>query len=116
MSYESIEAELASRLASLETDYRKKRSKKLYKQLDGATISKYVGSTGIGDGGNEGMPTFTAVLSNGRKVVLQVSGDQDGSSGGYLLGLKLPRENKRLLVEINYLEKLIAAHKALREN
>jgi hypothetical protein len=56
-----------------------------YKQLEGATITKFDGVIEITDG--EGFPAFQVTLANGQVIDLEVSSDPEGNGGGFLFGL-----------------------------
>jgi hypothetical protein len=59
-----------------------------YKQLEGATITKFDGVIEITDG--EGFPAFQVTLANGQVIDLEVSRDPEGNGGGFLFGLPFP--------------------------
>ena len=59
-----------------------------YKQLEGATITKFEGI--IGDGYGDGFPAFQVTLANGQIVTLEISRDPEGNGGGFIFGLLQP--------------------------
>lgn len=59
-----------------------------YKQLEGATITKFDGI--IGDENGEGFPAFQVTLANGQIIDLEVSRDPEANGGGFLFGLNHP--------------------------
>lgn len=77
-----------------------------YKQLEGATIDKFIGMAGENE--YEQFPTFTVTLSNGQCVRIEVSRDPEGNGGGFLFGLLSPDMSdwtKKTAVIMSKLEK-----------
>jgi hypothetical protein len=72
-------------------EFYQKRSKvfytRYYRQLQGATITKFEGM--IGDDGY-GFPAFQVTLANGQVIHLEVSCDEEANGGGFLFGLNEP--------------------------
>ena len=59
-----------------------------YKQLEGATINKFIGMAGEDE--YDQFPTFEVTLSNGQIARIEVSRDPEGNGGGFLFGLLNP--------------------------
>ena len=56
---------------------------KYYKQLEGATITKFVGLTEE-EHCLEPFPVFHATLKDGTKMKLEISRDPEGNGGGFI--------------------------------
>ena len=54
-----------------------------YKQLEGFTIKSYLGTTDEGDGG-DGFPQFLLTKKGYADIMVEVSRDPEGNSGGFL--------------------------------
>ena len=65
---------------------------KYYAQLTGAKIQR-VAVLADEDGCDSGWPTLKVVLTNGKKVTLEVSRDEEGNGPGFIFGLPQPEED-----------------------
>ena len=62
---------------------------KYYSQLDGAKIVRYNGMV-EDEFLSTPFPQFEVELSDGTKIQLEVSRDEEGNGGGFLFGLPIP--------------------------
>ena len=61
-----------------------------YRQLEGATIAKFVGVIPDENESWIAFPTLIVRLKDGTVCELQISQDPEGNGGGFLFGLPMP--------------------------
>ena len=66
---------------------------KYYKDLEGATILKFVGMT-IDDDLGDGFPTYQVKFASGEVREISISQDEEGNGGGFIFGLAHPEPEK----------------------
>ena len=64
--------------------------RRYYKQLEGATITKFQGM--VDEDGLDPFPKFYAKAKDGTKLTLEISRDEEGNGGGFIFGLPIPEE------------------------
>ena len=63
---------------------------KYYGGLEGASIISYDGMTMNTEGLDNGFPSFTVRLANGKLITIEISQDPEGNGGGFIFGLSVP--------------------------
>ena len=66
---------------------------KYYKDLEGATILKFVGMN-IDDDLSDGFPTYQVKFASGEVGEISISQDPEGNGGGFIFGLAHPEPEK----------------------
>ncbi len=67
---------------------------KYYKDLEGATIQKFVGMVGDDLEFGDGFPTFQVRFANGEVGQISISQDTEGNGGGFIFGLSIPESGE----------------------
>lgn len=67
---------------------REKRVNDYYKQLEGWTVKKFLGED------KDGFPQFVFKRPNEKDLLIEVSQDPEGNSGGFLFISELKKEDK----------------------
>lgn len=66
---------------------------KYYKDLEGATILKFVGMN-IDEDFGDGFPTYQVKFASGEVGEISISQDPEGNGGGFIFGLAQPEPEK----------------------
>jgi hypothetical protein len=66
---------------------------KYYKDLEGATILKFMGMN-IDDDSGDGFPTYQVKFASGEVGEIAISQDPEGNGGGFIFGLAYPEPVK----------------------
>ena len=66
---------------------------KYYKDLEGATILKFIGMNTDEDFG-DGFPTYQVKFASGEVGEISISQDPEGNGGGFIFGLAQPEPEK----------------------
>ena len=66
---------------------------KYYKDLEGATILKFIGMN-IDDDLGDGFPTYKVKFASGEVGEISISQDPEGNGGGFIFGLAHPEPEK----------------------